>query len=239
MRCESESEVAQSCPTLCDPVDCSPPGSSVHGILQARIMEWVAISFSREVVCTAYTYIYPYTYMYMSEHLSWRKRYSMLPGRDSSSRVLILGSPDLSCEKDNLSSEQSSVSHSTKIVPQKKSCQDIKFPKCLEIRTVWTKQQRRQWQPTPVLLPGKSHGQRSLVGCSPWGREKSYMTEATSQQQQQQDQTTLALNVDHDSSRQLGRFLRRRGNTICDSIMWTFSLAPTGLNATTTNTLGP
>ena len=41
------SEVAQSCPTLCDPVDHSPPGSSVHGILQARILEWVAISFSR------------------------------------------------------------------------------------------------------------------------------------------------------------------------------------------------
>ena len=39
--------VAQSCPTLCDPMDCSPPGSSVHGILQARIWEWVAISFSR------------------------------------------------------------------------------------------------------------------------------------------------------------------------------------------------
>ena len=38
---------AQSCLTLCDPTDCSPPGSSVHGILQARILEWVAISFSR------------------------------------------------------------------------------------------------------------------------------------------------------------------------------------------------
>ena len=41
------SEVAQSCPTLCDPVDCSPPDSSIHGILQARVLEWVAISFSR------------------------------------------------------------------------------------------------------------------------------------------------------------------------------------------------
>ena len=41
------SEVAQLCPTLCDPVDCSPPSSSIHGILQARILEWVAISFSR------------------------------------------------------------------------------------------------------------------------------------------------------------------------------------------------
>ena len=49
--CESESkserEVTQSCPTLCDPTDCSLPGSSVHGIFQARVLEWVAISFSR------------------------------------------------------------------------------------------------------------------------------------------------------------------------------------------------
>ena len=44
---KSESEVAQLCLTLCNPVDCSPPGSSVHGILQERILEWVAISFSR------------------------------------------------------------------------------------------------------------------------------------------------------------------------------------------------
>ena len=41
------SEVTQSCPTLCDPMDCSPQSSSVHGILQARVLEWVAISFSR------------------------------------------------------------------------------------------------------------------------------------------------------------------------------------------------
>ena len=42
-----ESEVAQSCPTLCDPMDCSLPGCSVRGIFQARVPEWVAISFSR------------------------------------------------------------------------------------------------------------------------------------------------------------------------------------------------
>ena len=42
-----KSEVTQSCTTLCDPMDCSPPGSSIHGILQARILEWVSISFSR------------------------------------------------------------------------------------------------------------------------------------------------------------------------------------------------
>ena len=40
-------EVAQSCPTLCDPMGCSLPGSFLHGIFQARILEWVAISFSR------------------------------------------------------------------------------------------------------------------------------------------------------------------------------------------------
>ena len=43
---ESESEVTQSCPTLCDPMDCSLPGSSVHGILQAGGPEWDAIAFS-------------------------------------------------------------------------------------------------------------------------------------------------------------------------------------------------
>ena len=43
---EIESEVAQSCPTLSDPMDCSLPGSSVHGIFQARVLEWGAIAFS-------------------------------------------------------------------------------------------------------------------------------------------------------------------------------------------------
>ena len=41
-----QTEVAQSCPTLCEPIDCSLPGSSVHGIIQAGILEWLAISFS-------------------------------------------------------------------------------------------------------------------------------------------------------------------------------------------------
>ena len=45
---ESESEVAQSCPTLSDYMDCSLPGTSVHGILQARVLDWVAISFSNK-----------------------------------------------------------------------------------------------------------------------------------------------------------------------------------------------
>ena len=46
MKVKGESEVAQSCLTLCDPMDCSLPGSSVHGIFQARVLEWGAIAFS-------------------------------------------------------------------------------------------------------------------------------------------------------------------------------------------------
>ena len=46
MKVKSESEGAQSCPTPRDPMDCSPPGSSVHGIFQARVLEWGAIGFS-------------------------------------------------------------------------------------------------------------------------------------------------------------------------------------------------
>ena len=55
-----KSEVAQSCATVCDPMDCSLPGSSVHGILQARVLEWGAISSSRDI----YTYICMFIYTY-------------------------------------------------------------------------------------------------------------------------------------------------------------------------------
>ena len=48
MKVKSESEVAQSCPTLSNPMDCSLPGSSVHGIFQARVLEWVSIAFSTD-----------------------------------------------------------------------------------------------------------------------------------------------------------------------------------------------
>ena len=46
MKVKSESEVTQTCPTLSDPMDCSPPGSSVHEIFQVRVLEWGAIAFS-------------------------------------------------------------------------------------------------------------------------------------------------------------------------------------------------
>ena len=51
MKVKSESEVAQSCPTLCSPMDFSLPGSSIHGICQSRILEWGAIAFSNILCC--------------------------------------------------------------------------------------------------------------------------------------------------------------------------------------------
>ena len=55
MKVKSESEVAQSCLTPSDLMDCSLPGSSVHGIFQARVLEWVAIAFS-ESICSVYSF---------------------------------------------------------------------------------------------------------------------------------------------------------------------------------------
>ena len=50
MKVKSENEVALSCPTLSDPMDCSPPGSSIHGVFQARVLEWGATAFSKYIV---------------------------------------------------------------------------------------------------------------------------------------------------------------------------------------------
>ena len=54
MRVKSEREVTQSCLTLSDPMDCSPPGSSIHAIFQARVLEWGAIAFSGHISNTVF-----------------------------------------------------------------------------------------------------------------------------------------------------------------------------------------
>ena len=56
---KSEREVAQSCPTLCDPMDCSLPGSSVHGIFQARVLEWGATAFSHYLLRSQFVILPP------------------------------------------------------------------------------------------------------------------------------------------------------------------------------------
>ena len=62
--------IAQSCLILCDPTDDSPPGSSVHGILQARILEWVAIPFSRQIILTQGLNLGLLNYRWILYHLS-------------------------------------------------------------------------------------------------------------------------------------------------------------------------
>ena len=57
MKVKSESEIARLCPTLSDPMDCSLPGSSAHGIFQARVLEWVAIAFSVFLHTCLYTQV--------------------------------------------------------------------------------------------------------------------------------------------------------------------------------------
>ena len=61
MKLKSESEVSQSCPTLSDPMYCSLPGSSVHGIFQARVLEWGAIAFSENCLMTQQSHCRAYT----------------------------------------------------------------------------------------------------------------------------------------------------------------------------------
>ena len=124
MKMRSESEVTQSCPTLSDPMNCSLPGSSVHGIFQARVLEWGAIAFSA-------------FYLQLVTNECTRLCYSV---------TVHIG---LSC----LFQEKHKKSMTRHI------------------------RQRRQWQPIPVLLPGKSHGRRSLVGCSTWSHEELNTTE--------------------------------------------------------------
>ena len=55
MTVKSETEVAQLCPILSDPMDCSAPGSSIHGIFQARVLEWGAIAFSKSISKSTYS----------------------------------------------------------------------------------------------------------------------------------------------------------------------------------------
>ena len=66
MKVKSESEVPQSCPTLSDPMDCSLPGSSIHGIFQARVLEWGAIVFSHIMLVSIKIMLYSHNGMLCS-----------------------------------------------------------------------------------------------------------------------------------------------------------------------------
>jgi len=74
MKVKSETEVAQPCPTLSDPMDCSLPGPAIHGIFQARVLEWVAIAF--EIVLVYIPIVIYLLRVYYSYHLynDWASR---------------------------------------------------------------------------------------------------------------------------------------------------------------------
>ena len=91
MEVKSESEVTQSCPTLRDPMDCSLPGSSVHGIFQARVLEWGAIAFSEEHVTLITNIVKD---CFLEEFIT------VSHGESSKLSVLIIGS-DLSFPKNS------------------------------------------------------------------------------------------------------------------------------------------
>ena len=146
------------CPTFCDHMDYSLAGFSVHGIFQARILEWVAIPFfrgsswprdwtqvswiaGRFFVCL-YSKGKTDTYDFLS--LAWRIPWMEEPGRLQSMGSLSVG-------------------------------HDWSTSLSLFTFMHW----RRQWQPTPVYLPGESQGRGNLVGCRLWGRTESDMTEVT------------------------------------------------------------
>ena len=71
MKVKSESEVAQSCPTPSDPMDCSLPGSSIHGIFQARVLEWGAIAFSLKGLDSQYYLRYYFWPNYSKQRISY------------------------------------------------------------------------------------------------------------------------------------------------------------------------
>ena len=66
MKVKRESEVAQSCLTLSDPMDCSLPGSSIHGIFQARVLEWGAIAFSGQTLVVLMPFLIPASSVFIS-----------------------------------------------------------------------------------------------------------------------------------------------------------------------------
>ena len=81
---KSESEVAQSCPTPSDPMDCSPPGPSVHGIFQARVLEWVAIAFSMLLISAPHK---PALWIWKVSFYSWNLKFLTSSNASSSNSL--------------------------------------------------------------------------------------------------------------------------------------------------------
>ena len=137
-------EVPQSCPTLCDPVNWSPPGSSVLGILQARILEWVGHfllqgNFPTQGSNPGLLHCRQTLNLWATREHVWNVSIYTL--------VFLIFPGGVSGKEP--------------------TCQCRRHKKCGFNPWVRKISWRRAWQHTPVYLPGKFHGQRSLASCSP------------------------------------------------------------------------
>ena len=160
----------QSCPTLCDPIDGSPPGSPVPGILQARVLDWAAISFSN----------------------AWKWKVKV----KSLSRVRLLATPWTAAYQAPLPmgfSRQeyrsgvplpSPISMFNKVLKYKWTslvAQMVKNPPAVRETQVqslgWEDPLEKGTTMHSSILAWRSHEQRSLIGYSPWGLKESDMTE--------------------------------------------------------------
>ena len=208
MKVKSESEVTQSCPTLGDTVDCSRPGSSVHGISQARVLEWVpspspcsiyssvymSISISQcmpfpfPLVTTSFVFYtdnstsvlkYIHFYHFFIFHL---KVLIYLSFSDWLHSVWQSLGPSMSLQMALFHTFFFNgwiiVRYGASQVAQVVK-ESYQCRRCGFVPWVGKTPWSRKWHPTAVFLPGKFCGQRSLSGYSPWGCKELDTTECT------------------------------------------------------------
>ena len=164
-------------------MDCSPPGSFVHGILQARILEWVAMpsfkgsSWPRDRTRVFYISCTGRRDFFFTTSTTWEAQISI---------YLYLSIYICIYEY----SKKAMAPHSSTLawkIPWMEVPGGLQSMGSLRIGHDWVTSLslftfmhwRRKWQPTPVFLPRESQGRGSLVGCRPWGRTESDTTEAT------------------------------------------------------------
>jgi len=149
-------------------MDCSLPGSSIHGIHQARILEWVAISFSRgSSLPSDQTWV---SCIAGRCFTLWVTREAHKKILNISTQHLAIPLLDIHLEKIKTLIQKdgaSLVAKTIKNLPAKHGFNPW----------VWKIRWRGEWQPTLVFLPGEFRGERSLVGYSPWGCKEWDMTE--------------------------------------------------------------
>ena len=158
--------VAQSCPTFCNRTDYSPPDSSVYGILQARILEWIAILFSRGSSwprdwAQVFSHCQQILHQLSHKGIPWERcQLIHVEGIMEIEKSLLGYHHILDWFRQKLFVSDGTESPCNvgdpSLIPGSGRC----IP--------W----RRAWLPTPVFLPGELHGQRSLAGYSPWDRKE-------------------------------------------------------------------